>query len=162
MLLDDLYFANGVAVSPDGAFVLVNETARFRVRRYWLAGPRHGESEVIIDNLPGFPDGISSNGAGVYWLALVSPRNPLLNNLGLHPFVRKMIVQLQEAMQPAPERHAFVLGLDASGNVVHNLQSDAADAYAPITSANEFNGVLYLGSIERRAVARVRAPTQGE
>src|SRR5215207_11574859 len=35
-LLSDLYFANGVAVSPDQTFVLVAETGMYRVRRVWL------------------------------------------------------------------------------------------------------------------------------
>ena len=158
VLLDDLYFANGVAVSPDGAFVLVNETARFRVRRYWLAGPRHGESEVIIDNLPGFPDGISSNGAGVYWLALTSPRNPLLDTLAPHPFVRKMILRLPEALQPAPERYAFVLGLDGDGRVVHNLQNPSGEPFAIITSVEQVGEVLYLGSLSEPALGRIAVP----
>ncbi len=158
VLLDDLYFANGVAVSPDGAFVLVNETARYRVRRYWLAGPRHGESEVIVDNLPGFPDGISSNGAGVYWLALASPRNPLLDNLAPHPFVRKMILRLPEAVQPAPERYAFVLGLDGDGRVVHNLQNPSGEPFAIITSVEQVGEVLYLGSLSEPALGRIAVP----
>ncbi|MCH8960348.1 MAG: SMP-30/gluconolactonase/LRE family protein, partial [Bacteroidetes bacterium] len=157
-LRDDLYFANGVAVSPDGAFVLVNETARYRVRRYWLAGPRHGESEVIVDNLPGFPDGISSNGAGVYWLALASPRNPLLDTLAPHPFVRKMILRLPEAVQPAPERYAFVLGIDGDGRVVHNLQNPSGEPFAIITSVEQVGEVLYLGSLTEPALARIAVP----
>src|SRR5438445_1220233 len=36
VLLRDLYFANGVAVSPDQSFVLVNDTGTYRVRRFWL------------------------------------------------------------------------------------------------------------------------------
>ena len=64
VLLDDLYFANGVAVSEDGSFVLVAETFRYRIRRYWLTGPRAGEDEVFADNLPGFPDGVSGDGRG--------------------------------------------------------------------------------------------------
>ena len=57
-VLYPLYFANGVAVSPNGDYVLVVETGRYRVIRYWLKGPRRGEREIFIDNLPGFPDGI--------------------------------------------------------------------------------------------------------
>src|ERR1044071_2979761 len=76
-LLRDLYFANGVAVSPDQSFVLVVETGKYQVRRLWLKGPQMGHDEVFIDNLPGFPDGISSNGKGKFWLALVSQRQAL-------------------------------------------------------------------------------------
>src|SRR5688500_13388611 len=57
-LLPDIYFANGVAVSPDQSFVLVAETGKYRVRRVWLTGPKQGQADVFIDNLPGFPDGI--------------------------------------------------------------------------------------------------------
>src|SRR6202163_1777605 len=39
VLLRDLYFANGVAVSPDQSFVLVNDSGSYRVRRFWLTGP---------------------------------------------------------------------------------------------------------------------------
>ncbi|MEM6730391.1 MAG: SMP-30/gluconolactonase/LRE family protein, partial [Myxococcota bacterium] len=59
-LLRGLHFANGVALAEDESFVLVNETSRYRVQKFWLRGPRTGERQVLIENLPGFPDGISS------------------------------------------------------------------------------------------------------
>src|SRR5215218_2000521 len=42
-LLRDIYFANGVAVSPDQSFVLVAETGKYRVRRVWLKEPKVGQ-----------------------------------------------------------------------------------------------------------------------
>src|SRR5258708_39535742 len=82
-LLHDLYFANGVAVSPDQSFVLVVDTGAYRVRRYWLTGAKAGQSDIFIDNLPGFPDGISSNVRDIFWLSLVNrPAAPLP---ALHP-----------------------------------------------------------------------------
>ena len=71
LVLDKLYFANGVAVSPDQSFVLVVDTCKYRIQRYWLTGPQKGKSDIFIDNLPGFPDGISSNGKDTFWLALI-------------------------------------------------------------------------------------------
>jgi sugar lactone lactonase YvrE len=80
-LLDDLNFANGVAVGHDQTYVLVNETGNYRVIRYWLTGPKKGRAEPFIEGLPGFPDNISSGFDGLYWVALASPRNPLLDKL---------------------------------------------------------------------------------
>ena len=51
MLLDKLYFANGVALSVDESFVLVSEMWKYRVRRYWLEGPMKGKSDIFIENL---------------------------------------------------------------------------------------------------------------
>ena len=157
LVLDKLYFANGVAVSPDQSFVLVAETGKYRVQRYWLTGSRQGESEIFIDNLPGFPDGISSNGKDTFWLALVSPRDPSVDALLPRPFVRKIIMRLPEAMMPAAKNYGFVLGLDTDGRVVHNLQ-DPSGAYAQITNVVEYKGMLYLGSLVENAIGRLPVP----
>jgi sugar lactone lactonase YvrE len=153
-VLKELYFANGVAVSPDQSFVLVVETGLYRVRRIWLNGPKQGQAEVFIDNLPGFPDGISSNGKDKFWLALVTPRDAVFDRMLPYPFVRKLVYRLPKALQPAPKRYSFVLGLDTNGRVVENLQNGAADCYAEIANAVERNGALYLGSIGESTVGK--------
>jgi sugar lactone lactonase YvrE len=159
LLLDGLHFANGVAVDPGQQFVLVNETGSYLVRKYWIAGPKKGEHEILIDNLPGFPDGISSGTNGVFWIALASPRNSLMDKLGPKPFLRNVVMRLPAFLRPKPLRYAFVLGVDADGKVVHNLQ-DPGGAYAPITSVQEHGGKLYFGSILESAFGRIGAPTQ--
>src|ERR1700720_1300153 len=84
VVLNNLYFANGVAVSPDQSFVLGVEPGVYRVRRPRLNGPKQGQADVFIDNLPGFPDGILSNGHDKFWLALVTPRDHVLDRLLPH------------------------------------------------------------------------------
>lgn len=46
-------------------------TMGLRVLRKWLKGPRQGETDVFIDALPGFPDGISRSADGNFWLCIV-------------------------------------------------------------------------------------------
>lgn len=154
LVLGGLSFANGVAVSPDQSFVLVNETGKYRIHRIWLSGRNTGKSEIFIDNLPGFPDGISSNGKDKFWLALVTPRDATLDKLLPHPFLRKAVWRLPPFLRPAPQRYSFVLGLDINGRVVENLQNGSADCYAQIANAVEHDGFLYFGSIGEAAVGR--------
>lgn len=153
-LLRGIYFANGVAVSPDQMFVLVAETGRYRIRRYWLKEPKEGMNDTFIDNLPGFPDGISSNGTDKFWLALVTPRQPLFDRLLPYPFLRKVVFRLPKALQPAPERYSFVVALDSQGRIVENLQNDSSDCYAQIANVLEREGKLYFGSIGENTVGR--------
>ena len=153
-ILRGIHFANGVAVSPDQSFVLVNETGKYRVLRVWLTGPRQGQSDVFIDNLPGFPDGISSNGKDKFWLALVTPRNKVLDSVLPHPFLRKMIYRLPKFLQPKPQRYSFVIALDTKGHVVENLQDPSANCFAEIANVVERDGTLYFGSIAESSVGR--------
>lgn len=53
VLLDGLWFANGVALSPKEDFVLVSETARSQIRRYYLKGEKKGTDDIFVDGLPG-------------------------------------------------------------------------------------------------------------
>jgi sugar lactone lactonase YvrE len=159
-LMNDLCFANGVAVSPDQSFVLVVETGAYRIHRLWLTGAKQGQSEIFIDNLPGFPDGISSNGRDKFWLALVTPRDKLLDKLLPHPFLRKAVLRLPTFLQPAPKRYSFVLGLDSNGSVIANLQNGSPDCYAQIANAVERQGSLYFGSIGESTAGRYRLPPQ--
>jgi len=159
VLLDGLNFANGVAVSDRSDFVLVNETGSYRVIRYWLKGPKAGEHEVFIDNLPGIPDGISTGNNGIFWLALYSPRVADLDRMSDKPWMRKLALRLPESLQPKPARHAFVLGLNEDGKVIHNLQDAGAGAYAPITSVEQEGEWLYLGSLTQSSIGRIKAPS---
>jgi sugar lactone lactonase YvrE len=159
-LLRDLCFANGVAVSPDQSFVLVVETGAYRIHRVWLSGGKQGQSEIFIDNLAGFPDGISSNGKNKFWLALVTPRDAGLDGLLPRPFLRKVVARLPKFLQPAPKRYSFVISLDSNGHVVDNLQNGSPDCYAEIANAVERNGTLYFGSIGESTVGRYRLITR--
>jgi sugar lactone lactonase YvrE len=158
LLMDGLHFANGVAVAADDSYVLVTETSRYRVRRHWLKGEKRGQSDIFIDNLPGLPDGISRGPSGRFWIALYSPRIGALDSMAASPWLRRLVYRLPRFLQPDPMRHAFVLGVDASGKVAANLQHEAPDSFSPITSVEEVGGSLYLGSLNYNGAARVPVP----
>ncbi|MFQ3582044.1 MAG: SMP-30/gluconolactonase/LRE family protein [Chloracidobacterium sp.] len=152
VILDNLYFANGVAVSPDQQFLVVTETAKYRVLRYWLAGERRGQVEPLIENLPGFPDGISAGRDGVFWVALFARRNVVLDRLLPQPFWRKMVLRLPRLFQPKPDHYGFVIAVNERSEVVKNLQDPAPTAFAPVTNVVEHDGRLYLGTLEDRGI----------
>jgi sugar lactone lactonase YvrE len=160
VLLDGLSFANGVAVSPDQSFVLVCESWKYRIRRHWLKGPKEGETDIFIENLPGFPDGVSSNGKDRFWVALVSPRSSLADALLPFPRLRKALLRLGVGFDEdtEPPRYGFILGLDPNGRVVDNLQDPTGMYYDTITSVQEHDGMLYLGSYAQDALGRLRVP----
>lgn len=155
VLLDGLYFANGVALSENEDFVLVNETYRYRITRYWLAGPRAGTSEVFLDRLPGFPDGVSANRRGTFWVALFTVRNPTLDRLHPRPFLKGLLSKLPRSLWPRPEPYGLVLALDEEGRVRRSLHDPGGERVFETTSAEEAGGFLYLGTLKRDRIARL-------
>ncbi|WP_047337200.1 SMP-30/gluconolactonase/LRE family protein [Pseudomonas protegens] len=155
VLLDRLEFANGIALGPDEAYVLVNETGAYRISRYWLKGDKAGSHDLFIDNLPGLPDNLSFNGTERFWVALYAPRNPLLDATAPYPFVRKMLVRAMTVLPKPVEKRGFVLGLDTQGRVIANLQDGSSGNYSPITTVREYGDALYLGSLTARHMARL-------
>jgi hypothetical protein len=65
---------------------------------------------------------------------------------------------LPKFLQPKPEPYAFALGIDANGNVLHNLQYDASDAYSPITSVKQYGDHLYFGSLTHEGWGKIEVP----
>ncbi len=158
LLMANLNFANGVAVSPDETFVLVVETARYCIHRAWLSGPRAGESEIFIDNLPGFPDGVSCNGVDRFWVAIVSPRSPVMDFAHPRPWLKRAMLRLPRSLLPAPKHDGHVIGLDLDGRIVTTLRDPTGQRFSLITSVEEHEGMLYLGSLTREAFARIARP----
>jgi sugar lactone lactonase YvrE len=155
-LLAELCFANGVAVAADDSFVLVNETGRYRIQRLWLTGPRAGESDTFHDNLPGFPDGISRSPRGTFWVALFTVRNPQADAIAPSPFLKKLMFRLPAALRPKPKRYGLVLELDADGKLLRSLHDSDGDPVNTVTSVEEHDGHLYLGTLHERGIRRVK------
>lgn len=157
-LLNNLYFANGVALSEHEDFVLVNETYRYRILRYWLKGPKTGTYDIFIDNLPGFPDNITSNGKGTFWLALFTVRNDVLDSLHPYPFLKAQMSKLPKSLWPKPEPYGLVLAMNEQGDITQSLHEPTGQHLKEITSAREYNGYLYLGSLHNDRIGKYKLP----
>lgn len=157
VVLDSLYFANGVAISPDQSYLLVNETSKYRTKKLWLTGDKKGQAEIFMDNLPGFPDGLTYGGGDLYWIAFASPRQQALDDIMPQPFIRKIVVRLPESMQVAPAHYTIILGVNSNGEVIHNLQ-DTNGGYSELTNVVPFKDKLYFGSLHENAIGVMDRP----
>lgn len=173
VLLTGLQFANGVVLDPGEEFVLVAETGAYQVTRLWLTGERAGRSEVFAGGLPGSPDNLSLGSDGLVWVALASPRDPLVDALFRFPkWVRQAAWRLPESWQPGPRGTVWVQAYDLGGRLVHDLQAPATElggvagdgaagargtgdrsVFHTVTGVRERDGKVYLGSLEADRIA---------
>jgi hypothetical protein len=108
VLIDGLHFANGVVLSPAEDFVLVAETTKSRIHRYYLKGPKKGSRDIFIDGLPGLPDNLKSDGHGGFVVLLIYFRNEsypvFVQSLGPFPLLRKFLARVLALFEMAFEQ----------------------------------------------------------
>lgn len=156
VLLRDLYFSNGVALSRNEDFVLINETYRYRIQRYWLKGPKAGTADIFMDNLPGFPDNITSNRKGTFWLALFTIRNDRMDDIHPSPLLKKIVSRLPKFMWPKPKPYGIVLAINENGEIIKSLHDPTGEHLKEITGAREHAGYLFLGSLHNDRIGKYR------
>lgn len=155
VLLANLHFANGVAVSPDGDYVLVNETWKYRILRYWIKGRRAGQAEVFANNLPGFPDNLAVDHKGRYWVAFPTLRNPKVDALHRRPWLKDLVAKLPDSLKPVPQEYGLVIAFDSNGGVITSLHDTKGTHLKEITSVNPHGGYLYFGSLHNDRIGRL-------
>jgi len=171
-LLGGLLFANGVAVAKDDDFVLISETGKARVHRYWLKGPKGkltyrfsglthrvnlhsslqsaGKSEIFADGFPGLPDGIRRGESGHFWVACFVPRqldyNVVSQSILLRRFLLLLPISLLSDAIPNPT-HGIVFSFDKDGNLLNVLEDRTGTRVPSVTAVTERDSKLYLGTL---------------
>ncbi|KAF8011380.1 hypothetical protein BT93_J1860 [Corymbia citriodora subsp. variegata] len=154
VLARDLYFANGIALSPDQSFNVDLGFFRRRCKRYYINGERKGHIDTFISSLPGYPDNIRYDGEGHYWIALSSGNSWSWDLAFKYPFIRKAAAILERLnRRPAMEKNSGVFQVDSEGTPV-------AHYYDPqlllISSGNKIGNYLYCGSLHYPHILRLK------
>jgi ribose transport system permease protein len=157
-VLKNLLFPNGICMTHDASSFLFAETWGCRVSRYWFDGPKAGTVEIVIPDLPGYPDNINRASDGTYWLALVGIRTPSLDLAMKMPGFRKRM-----ARRIAPDEWMYpnintgcVIRFDDSGSIIETLWDLGGQNHPMITSMREHKGHLYIGGIFNNRVGRLK------
>ena len=61
--MEELSFANGIALSNNEDFFIVAETGSYKLWRYWIKGDKRGQKEVFAVT-PGSPDNVKATPDG--------------------------------------------------------------------------------------------------
>lgn len=156
VLLKDLYFANGVALSQNEDFVLVNETYRYRIQRYWLKGDKAGTHDLFADNLPGMPDNLQGDRAGTFWVALPTPRKGDADFLQNQPWLKAQLAKLPRALWPKPASYGLAIALNEQGEIVQSLHDTSGTHLHMVTSVKPVGDHLYLGSLDNDRIGKLK------
>ena len=159
-VLPHLQFPNGICMVPDGHSFLFAETWGCRISRYWFDGPRKGQVEVVIADLPGYPDNINRASDGTFWLGMIGMRTPAFDLAQRMPgFRRRMAMQVARDQWVFPNLNVGgVVKFDLGGRVLQSLWDGAGSRHPQVTSMREHKGWLYLGNVFNNRIGRIPLP----
>ncbi|PJZ81453.1 SMP-30/gluconolactonase/LRE family protein [Leptospira meyeri] len=95
--------------------ILLNELSKSRLIRLHLTGIKKGMDEVVIDGLPGFPDGMDRDPDGRIWIAIPVERSKLITWLHKHPFLKRLVLYIPESLLPVSKKTG-ILALTPNGS----------------------------------------------
>ncbi|XP_058742213.1 protein STRICTOSIDINE SYNTHASE-LIKE 2-like [Vicia villosa] len=154
VLLNNLTFPNGVALSKDGNYILIAETTNCRILRYWLKSPKAGTLEVFA-NLPGFGDNIKRSPRGGFWVGINSKKDTFMKWIQSYPWIGKGLVMLPlditkiySYLVKVSGSSGMAIRLSDEGDVLEIVEDDRSGNRMSISDAEERDGLLWVGSVD--------------
>jgi len=157
VLMKDLCFPNGLALSADEQNLFVNETGAYRIWKVAVAAADisaaqpTGAATVLLANLPGHPDNLMRGLDGRIWVGLVKPRGAFIDDNAGKPWMRSLAMRLPKSLWPVPPAYGHVFAFDESGKVLVDLQ-DPSGAYPETTAVTETPDRLYIQSLHAKTL----------
>ena len=163
VLLDSLSFPNGVELAPGGDFLVVCETSKARIIRYWLRGPAHRSWDIFSDGLPILPDNIRRSPRFTFWVGASAVRTDSKMEYLMEesPFIRSIVAKIVQLFGPGPmfqvlPKHGMILEFDLMGNIVRSLHDPTGKWVPSISEVEEVDGYIYLGSYFLPFISRLK------
>lgn len=152
-LLDGLYFPNGIVLDPDQRSVLVAESTRYRITRFWLSGDRAGSTEPFLEGIPGISDGFDRDSSGRLLLSTYDRVDALDRYVLPNPVLRQAVIRLPTSILIGDEPLAgSVLVLSDEGAVLRRVRLDPA-----ATNVVEHDGRWLVGSLVEQRIRSLPA-----
>ena len=172
LIAEGFHFINGVLYDAHPgqareASVLVTQTSLFQVTRFFVNGQRAGSFEVVIDGLPGTPDGMDRDADGNIWLAMFVDRSPLLTWVHENAWIKPLVMRLPTALLLSQQQKTGVVVLSPDGDKPLYSAFYAGPQLFSIASAVPAPSGIYLANValddsdsDRKGVQRLAWPPE--
>lgn len=151
VVVDGLLFPNGVVLSKEEDYMLFAETGHPSIHRYYLSGPKAGKRDYLVENLPGYPDGVTLNPDGSIYVTFFSLR-PYYEFLLPYPLHRRLYSLIPFAPH-FPPPVGFIALIDKNGKIINTWWDPSGKEVHSITNVVERDGKLFMGSIANDFIA---------
>eukprot|EP00117_Sycon_ciliatum_P045041 scpid46757/ scgid32416/ Adipocyte plasma membrane-associated protein len=154
----DLHFANGVELSHDGKSIIVTETSMYRITRIFITGERTGQSEVLAENLPGFPDNVRRHPDSGYLVAMSAGRTWKSTLLDNRPYLVRLMINAvpYDELVKASNPYGLCVHVSESGDVIRTWHDARAHTLAFTSHCSMHGDHMFVGSFVSRGIGKLK------
>jgi len=156
--IDDLRFANGIAVGKDEEFLAVNECSARKIRKYFLKGRKAGRNEVMVEDIGGYNDNIRPDGNGNFYVALFSYTSEEMSAILDYPKLQDLAITYIPPLNTLAliESAGLIKKIDSKGRVLEEIRSANGTFFSRCAEADVHEGYMYLGSVLNNYIGKVK------
>lgn len=142
VILKNLTYPNGVAMSKHRDFLLFAETTKSRIYKLWLQPSSKAGKVEVFAKLPSYPDNIKMNHNGELWVALYSTStdswitNYKTSSMNFN--TTKVLVE---------DGSGMAVKLSNNGTIMQVLEDKDGIVWKLASEVEEKNGCLWIGSV---------------
>ncbi|KAG2394251.1 hypothetical protein C9374_004015 [Naegleria lovaniensis] len=148
LVISDLRFGNGIALSSDHSFLVINECSERRIRKYYLTGRKAG-TNVVFEDIGGYPDNIKTDEDGNFLVGLYAETNADVTAIQSSTKIKNIFLQYVPpltTLNMIPVM-GLVKKLDRHGRVISVYVDRTATFVSRVSEADVHEGKMYLGSV---------------
>lgn len=141
VILKNLTYPNGIAMSRNRDFLLFAETTKNRISKLWLQPSTKAGNVQVFARLPSYPDNIKMNHNGELWVALYSTTTDswITNYKASMNFnTTKVLVE---------DGSGMAVKLSNNGTIMQVLEDKHGKVWKLASEVAEKNGCLWIGSV---------------
>ncbi|CAI4225749.1 unnamed protein product [Auanema sp. JU1783] len=163
VLVDNLYFPNGIQLTSDKQNVLISECSMARIKKLNL---KTLKLSTFAENLPGLPDNIRADDSGNIYVALASVRHSekksLLERIGGFTNLRYFLVKMFDGrfwnpiFEYVSTKYGIILVFNESGKITKSYQDPTGQVVTDVSQAVRLGNHLYLGSFRHAHIVKVK------
>ncbi|KAM3724897.1 Adipocyte plasma membrane-associated protein [Dirofilaria immitis] len=163
VLVDNLYYPNGVEFDRTGKCVFFAEMGNVRILKYCFTY-KFEKYTVVASNLPGYPDNIRTSNNGMLWVPLGHVRLKDDSWITERPFLRNIVAMIVKndvfmaMFNYFLPKYGLLLLIDpTNGTIVRSFHDPSGLTISSISQATELDdGTILLGGDNNMFLARFK------
>jgi len=163
LVVEGFHFLDGILYdlhqgSKKEESIISSLTPGFRIMRFYVAGPKAGQSEMVQDGLPGMCDGLDRDSNDNIWCGMFTVRSNFLTWIHENPWAKHILLRLPLNSMSQPKTTGVMVFSPDVSKALYYASYEGPKASLIASAIPGPDGQVYMTPFSREHRGLVRLP----